>query len=267
MKKLSGSVVYSPSDLVRYFASPFASWMDRYHLERPGEVKPDEETEDQKLIAETGNQHERNVLAELKTTVPGLHEIAKRDFDAACAETAAALAAKAPIVFQAALEHAGFAGFADFVMLEADGRYQVWDTKLARSPKPYYAIQLCCYSEMLAAVTGDGMPEKFGIILGSNERVEFRIEDFMHFYRQLKAGFLTLQNGFTPDLAQRPEPLPRADHGRWSSHAEALFLQTDHLVQVAGISVGQMKKLRTAGVHRMAELAGLAERQIPKTGR
>lgn len=264
MKKQSGSLIYSPSDLVRYFASPFASWMDRYNLERPGEVKPDEETEDQKLIAETGSQHERNVLAELKTTVPGLHEIAKCDFDAACAETAAALAAKAPIVFQAALEHDGFAGFADFVMLGADGRYQAWDTKLARSPKPYYAIQLCCYSEMLAAVTGDDMPEKFGIILGNNELVEFRVEDFIHFYRQLKAGFLTLQNDFTPDLSQRPEPLPRADHGRWSSHAEAFFLQTDHLVQVAGISVGQMKKLRTSGVYRMAELAGLAERQIPK---
>jgi hypothetical protein len=29
-------------------------------------------------------------------------------------------------------------------------KYQVWDTKLARAPKPYYAVQLCCYSEMLA---------------------------------------------------------------------------------------------------------------------
>ena len=264
MKKQSGSLIYSPSDLVRYFASPFASWMDRYRLEKPGEVTPDEETEDQRLIAETGNEHERNVLTELKLSEPGLHEIANRDFSAARAETVAALAARAPIIFQAALEHDGFAGFADFLMLGADGRYHVWDTKLARSPKPYYSIQLCCYSEMLAAVTGGGMPEKFGIILGSNERVEFRTGDFIHFYHQLKAGFLTLQNSFTPDLAQRPEPLPRADHGRWSSHAEAFFLQTDHLVQVAGISVGQMKKLRAAGVHRVAELASLAERQIPK---
>ena len=190
--------------------------MDRYRLEKPGEVTPDEETEDQRLIAETGNEHERNVLTELKLSEPGLHEIANRDFSAARAETVAALAARAPIIFQAALEHDGFAGFADFLMLGADGRYHVWDTKLARSPKPYYSIQLCCYSEMLAAVTGGGMPEKFGIILGSNERVEFRTGDFIHFYHQLKAGFLTLQNSFTPDLAQRPEPLPRADHGRWS---------------------------------------------------
>ena len=47
-----------------------------------------------------------------------------------------------------------FFGFTDFLLFDESGRYQVWDTKLARSPKPYYALQLCCYSEMLAAVTG-----------------------------------------------------------------------------------------------------------------
>jgi uncharacterized protein len=265
MKKQNGSVIYSPSDLVRYFASPFASWMDRCHLESPGQFEPDEETEDQRLIAETGNQHERNVLAELKVVVPGLLEVRSKNLAAAREETIAAFNSKVPIVFQAALEHEGFAGFADFVMLGADDKYQVWDTKLARSPKPYYAIQLCCYSEMLATTTGDPLPEKFGIILGSNERVEFRVEDFMHFYRKLKAGFLEMQNGFSSGkLSQRPEPLPRADHGRWSSHAETFFLEADHLVQVAGIGVGQMKKLGKAGIHTMAQLAESSGQAVPK---
>jgi len=264
MKKQSGSIIYSPSDLVRYFASPFASWMDRCHLEMPGQFLPDEETEDQRLIAETGNQHERNVLAKLKASVPDLLEIRTNDFNAAQKETVAAFASKVPIVFQAALEHEGFAGFADFVMLGANDQYQVWDTKLARSPKPYYAIQLCCYSEMLAAATGGPLPEKFGIILGSNERVEFRTEDFMQFYRRLKASFLEMQTGFSGELTQRPEPLPRADHGRWSSHAETLFLEADHLVQVAGISEGQMKKLANAGIHTMAQLAKSSGQAVPK---
>jgi superfamily I DNA and/or RNA helicase len=34
MKKTAeGQLVYSPSDLVRYLASPFASWMDRYYAQ------------------------------------------------------------------------------------------------------------------------------------------------------------------------------------------------------------------------------------------
>ena len=42
MKKESGTIVYSPSDLIRYMASPFASWLDRYNLENPGVITPDE---------------------------------------------------------------------------------------------------------------------------------------------------------------------------------------------------------------------------------
>src|SRR2546429_3833113 len=239
MKKRSGQLLYSPSDLVRYVASPFASWMDRHYLEKPGAVIPDEETEDEKLIAQTGDQHERSLLDEFKSSATNLVEVPKDDPVVARQKTPSAIRAKAPIIYQAALESGQFAGFADFLTLDRSERYQVWDTKLARSPKPYYAIQLCCYSEMLAAVTGEKMPEKFGIILGSKERVEFRVEDFIHYYRCIKASFLAIQDGFTGKMTDRPEPLPRADHGRWTSHAETFFNETDHLVRVAGITVGQ----------------------------
>ena len=39
---------------------------------------------------------------------------------------------------------------------------------------------------MLAAATGQGMPERIGVILGNSERVEFRVEDFIHYYRHIK---------------------------------------------------------------------------------
>jgi len=144
-----GAVVYSPSDLIRYFASPFASWMDRHYLENPDGFSPDEETENQKLVARTGDRHEISVLTELKVATPELVEIPKDDFAKARSETLSAISAKVPIIFQAALDAGQFAGFADFLVLDGSGRYQVWDTKLALTPKPYYAIQLCCYAEML----------------------------------------------------------------------------------------------------------------------
>jgi len=255
MKKHAGQLIYSPSDLIRFLESPFASWMDRFYLENRGAIKPDEETEDQKLIAQTGDQHELAVLNELKTSNPELIEVPKQELDVARKSTRSAMDSRAPIIFQAFLEMEQFAGFADFLILDASGRYQVWDTKLARAPKPYYAIQLCCYSEMLAANAGEPMPEKFGIILGNNDRVEFRVEDFIHYYRRLKSSFLELQERFTGNLDDRPEPLPRANHGRWASHAEAFFASTDHLVQVAGITVGQIKRLKKDGISTMVRLA------------
>lgn len=266
MKKQHGRLIFSPSDLLRYLASPFASWMDRYYLEHPGVLTPDEETEDQRLIAQTGDQHELTVLGDFKSATSDLVEITNGNLATARAETIAALQARAQIIYQAALEFDQFAGFADFLELDSFGCYQVWDTKLARSPKPYYAIQLCCYTEMLASVTGEPMSEKFGIILGTKERVEFRVEDFIHYYRRIKNSFLALQNGFTGEMADRPDPLPRADHGRWSSHAENFFEEADHLVLVAGITVGQIKKLKMAGISTMSDLAAGSGKVIPKLG-
>ena len=113
MRKDSGQLIYSPSDLVRYLASPFASWMDRYYLENPGAITPDEETEDEKLIAQTGDQHERVVLDEFKSSDLELAEIPRDDYVVARTKTIAAINAKAPIIYQAALASEQFAGFAD----------------------------------------------------------------------------------------------------------------------------------------------------------
>src|SRR5207248_130846 len=197
---------------------------------------------------------------------PGLVEIAKDDnqFDVARAATLAAINDQAPIIYQAALRDSAFAGFADFLTLDGAGKYQVWDTKLALSPKPYYPIQLCCYSEMLAAMTEEGMPGRIGVILGNGDRVEFRIEDFIHYYRHIKNSFIAMQTAFSGKMDDCPEPLPHAEHGRWTSQAEKFFLEKDHLVQVAGITVGQMKKLKTAGIVTMSELAAATGKSVHK---
>lgn len=271
MKKEADSMVYSPSDLVRFLESPFASWMDRYHLEFPYRFRPDPISEDARLVFASGEEHERAVLVQFIASEPGVAVIESgEDSEAA---TIAAISARSPVIYQARLAADGFAGYADFMLLDEDtGRYQIWDTKLARSPKPYYAVQLCCYSEMFAAMTGEPIPAKFGIILGPDEhgargRVEFRVEDYIHFYRHLKTRFLAMQAVFDGDLDSRPIPDPRADHGRWQSHANRYLDERDHLFRVAGISTGQIKKLNEAGITTLTQLAGADGLRLPKTPR
>ena len=93
MKKQSGIIIYSPTDLIRYLASPFASWLDRYHLENLGAITPDEQTDEEKLLSRTGDEHEQSVLKGYKATDTGLIEIPKDDkkFGAAHAETLEAI--------------------------------------------------------------------------------------------------------------------------------------------------------------------------------
>jgi predicted RecB family nuclease len=264
MKYAGSQLVYSPTDLIRYLASPFASWMDRYHFENPSAALPDQPTDDQRLIAQTGNQHEQDTLVGFRASTPGLVEIGGVGFEEAERRGLSAVHAKAPVIYQAALKDDRFAGFADFLILDDAGRYQVWDAKLARSPKPYFAIQLCCYSEMFAASTEEPLPTKFGVILGTGDRVALNVEDFVYYYRRVRHGFLALQDRFTGRLDDRPEPLPRADHGLWTSHADEFFDSKDHLVRVANITVGQIKKLKAAGIATVCELAASSGRSVHK---
>src|SRR6478672_5966761 len=112
MRKENGTVIYSPSDLIRYLASPFASWLDRYDLENPGAIKAEEDTEEDKLLQRTGDAHEQSVLKRYKAAGTGLSEIPKDDqkFDGAHAATLEAIQNRAAIIYQAALRDGQFAG-------------------------------------------------------------------------------------------------------------------------------------------------------------
>ena len=238
--------------------------MDRYYLEKSDLIIPDKETEDQRLIARTGDEHEQAILTELELSGQRIVKIERTNFAESIAKTISAFIERPTIIYQAALADDRFAGYADFLILSEDGLYQLWDTKLARSPKPYYAVQLCCYSEMYAATTGEPVPERFGVILGSGQRVEFRTEDFIHYYRRVRDRFVDMQDNFTGQLTDRPEPLPSANHGRWASYANKYFADSDHLVQVAGITSGQIKKLLIGGISSMEQLGSATEKAIPK---
>ena len=102
------------------------------------------------------------------------------------------------------------------------------------------------------------MPDRIGVILGDGTEVEFRAEDFIHYYRHIKESFLAMQAALSGKMDDCPEPLPRGDHGRWTSHAKKFLLDRDHLVQVANISVGQIKKAENHR-HRTGDILSRSE--------
>ncbi|MBE7515107.1 MAG: TM0106 family RecB-like putative nuclease [Chloracidobacterium sp.] len=267
MKKFSERLIYSPTDIVRFLESPFASWMDRHHIENPGVLAPKAISEDARLIIETGQAHERKILEQLRGSEGLLYEV---EYGDQLGVTLEAIRRRDPIIYQAKLANEFFEGYADFMILdEATGRYQIWDAKLAHSPKPYYAVQLCAYSELYAEMTGEPLPEKFGLILGADahgisERIEMRSEDFIHYYRNLKERFLEMQGAYDADLDQCPIPDPGADHYEWQEYADAYLDERDHLIRVAGITAGQIKKLAEVGICTLTALAETAISNVSK---
>ena len=64
----------------------------------------------------------------------------------------AALAGGAEVVYQAAFFDGRFLGYADFIIRNDAGAYEVYDTKLARKAKITALLQLAAYSDQLQRI-------------------------------------------------------------------------------------------------------------------
>ena len=260
---------FSPSDLINYVRSEFITWMDRFYLDRPGEAKPDPDTEEMQIVQDKGIEHELNFLAALKTAGRSVTDFGSQKEHLQA--TLSAMRRGDEIIYQGYLVRDEFAGYPDFlVRVESPSSlgawsYEPWDTKLARHPKPYFLVQLCCYAEMMEAVQGV-RPSHLRIVLGAKtdagpETVTFRTDDFFFHYRALKEAFLEQQRVFDP--AQQPEINPFADLGRWAAYAERILEERDDLALVANIRSSQRRKLLETGIETVAALASADGIHVP----
>lgn len=135
--------------------SPFEFWMNRAVILNPDLVQlKDPEDEALKALQTKGYEHEDEVLANLMQSdgkrVIDIDALKTKDRRA---ETIKAMREGYDVIYQAHLALDPFAGKADFLIkVDApselgDFSYEVWDSKLAFSVKPYFIIQLCCYAD------------------------------------------------------------------------------------------------------------------------
>jgi len=259
MQKKQGVYQYSPSDLTLYMSSHFASWMARFVIERPDEAaKKDDDDALMSLLQQMGYEHEDALEATLVNEGKSLVKIDANTPAEKFAATVDAMHSGVDVIVQGRLECAPFAGYSDFLIKVpgasqlGDFHYEVWDTKLASTLKSSFVIQLCCYAEMLEKIQGV-RPEQISVALGNGELSILRTNDYFHYYLTLKQSFLNDQSSF--DASSMPDPAESKNFGSWSSYAEKLLLERDHLSQVATITSGQIKKLNAAGILTMQQLA------------
>ncbi len=277
MRETDRGLAFSPSDLCTFSKSPFASWMDRWYLSVAGwqpapfsfganvfpDCAPDEEEPEMDILANKGIEHEKRFLEKLRGEGKTIVELDSRD----PALTREALASGADVIYQAWLESADgiFGGYADFLVRTGsspDGAplYEAWDTKLARSTKPTFILQLCLYSEMLADMQGV-LPDRIGVVLGTGELKTYPLNRFLHLHRVIKRRFLDFQASFDPE--NPPHPADSREHGHWSNLAGRILESLDHLCRVANITRGQVRKLEAAGTTRLRELAESQIKRVP----
>ena len=271
MQSLDGRLVYSASDLNDFLECTHLTELQR-RVARSELVRP-QSNPASALLARKGEEHEIRYLRRLQAAygdrlvlIPAPNVPSLRGWEAAQVETLAAMAAGAHIIYQATFLDGTFVGRADFLrrVEEPSARwawsYEAIDTKLALSPKPYYLVQLCNYSEHVARLQGS-MPRTMHVVLGSGEERHFRVDAFAAYYRRIKASFLAHVE--TAPRSTYPFENPHCINCRWRLACAQRRIEDDHLSLVANIRRDQIAKLEGSGVATLAALAEATDAQRP----
>ncbi len=268
-------VVWSASDLKAAAECEFA-WARALDA-KLGRVPVVEEPEDATLVraAELGDVHERAVLADYIAEhgeavdggrgVVALPKASSADADqlrSAVAETERALRSAATVVFQAAFATDEFVGFADFLLRDADGRWRVQDTKLARTARVTALMQLAAYVDQLDRL---GIPrsDEVDLILGDRTVSTHAVDDLLPLFHVRRARLRALIADRR--IADGPTGAPigwgddRGDLqvtacGRCATCEEQVTAHRD-LLLVARMRPVQRQRLRAAGIRTIDELA------------
>lgn len=268
MQKRDDRILCSASDLVNYLECEHLTTLDLIDLETPlPRTKDDDQA---KLIQAKGYAHE----AEFLTTLRGRHatviDIAELggSLEQKIANTLKAMHDGYEIIFQATLTDKNMIGHADFLRKVArpsalgDWSYEVLDTKLARSEKAKFIIQLGFYSELVAKAQ-DLVPLQMHVVLGDRTEVAYRCAEYSRYLSLVNRQFLDRITGSAQETY--PVPCEKCDLCKWSGLCEGRRVKDDHLCQVANISRLQIKKLELNGVNTLEALGTLSsEIRIPK---
>lgn len=268
MQNLDGAILYSATDLVNYLECEHLTTLDLRNLDKP--LPQSEDSDEAKLIQAKGYAHEAEYLDTLKQRHQRVIDIAKGNESMAqkIDATRCAMREGYDIIFQATLQDESFIGHADFLRKVpqpsnlGDWSYEVLDTKLARSSRAKFIVQLAYYSAMVAKIQGVD-PISMHVVLGDKSELTYRFADYARYLDMVTQRFLTRVRALAAETY--PVPCEKCSQCKWNDLCEKQRLDDDHLSQVANITRLQVKKLEDAGITTLKDLATLYEGvTIPK---
>lgn len=219
---------------------------------------------DDALLARTadlGHEHEQRHLAEIRedteVTVIGRPAYTVTGLTAAAEHTMAAVRRGDPAIYQAAMFDGRFAGFADFLTLQAGpggGRYRLRDTKLARSVKVEALLQLAAYADALATA-GVPVAEEVDLVLGDGAVSSYRVDELLPVYLPRRDALQRLLDGHLAGGVA----VSWADAGVRACfrcpECSVQVKESDDLLLVAGMRTSQRARLIDAGISTVHDLA------------
>jgi uncharacterized protein len=272
MKKVGDSFALSATDLVGYLHCHHLMVLDRAVAEG-ALAKPKVWDPLLQILSERGAAHEQGYIEHL--TKAGL-DVTRIDgievTNEAAAETLAAMRRGVPVIAQGALLDHGWNGRADILRrVEVPSAWGSWsyeaiDAKLARETKAGAILQLCLYSELLAAAQKLA-PESMYVVAPWSDFVpqQYRFADYAAYFRKVKRALQTAMASPGADNTY-PDPIDHCEICRWREVCDKRRRDDDHLCLVAGISKLQINELKAHGIATVQSLAGMPLEWKPDRG-
>ncbi|MEO8379232.1 MAG: TM0106 family RecB-like putative nuclease [Acidobacteriota bacterium] len=275
MRFIGPTLVLATTDLTKFVQCEHATFLDQGT--KSGTITPlayRPPSRMSELIARKGDEHEHAYVEQLRAEGKRVVTIEKAPWglDAlhrAEAETLEAMRSGADYVYQAAFFDGRWSGYADLLErvdqpspLLGPHRYEVVDTKLARSVRAHFLLQLSDYSHHLARLQGC-VPDSMHVVLGTKQRVSFPVHDFVAYSRHVRAS---LDRFVVRGHGSPPYPVEFCALCTWWAHCSKHWNDIDHLSLVANIRRTQVNRLERGDVRTLTELAEASAtvRKIPE---
>jgi predicted RecB family nuclease len=263
--------MYFATDLANFLACRHIATLDR--AADAGEITKDfHDDPGLELLKELGLRHEQAYLNELQSQGRAIVSIPTKDtpWSEANELTRESMQRGADVIYQATFINGQWGGRADFLVrvetpsAMGDWSYEAVETKLAHSTKARALIQLCLYSELIAAIQGSE-PNSMDVVLGGGVAPEkFGVRRYLAFFRKIKRDF---EAAIASKPETYPEPVEHCAICDWFRVCNERWHNDDHLSLVAYITRNQREALVEREVNTMTKLATLSLPVTPKIER
>lgn len=225
-------------------------------------VKPPEKMDASlELVRAKGFEHEAQVLKALECKYgPAVHvpDGGEVPLEERLMATQMAIAAGAPLIYQAAFVQNQWVGYPDFLVRSGEDssgqwRYVPEDAKLARRAKAEHVIQLNVYANLIEQTTGVAADEGSIHVGGGLEPERFDLRKTRHITNRLVRQF----EDFASTTVRHTEPVKTSACSQcaYLPMCEAEWRAADSTVFVAGITGDQIIKLKRGGLATLSDLA------------
>ena len=213
-------------------------------------------------LAEKGLRHEQAYLRSLEKRGLRVGNLTNFDDYRQAKRTIELMKQGVDVIFQGALAMGSFAGRADFLIRVdktsdlGNWSYEVVDTKLSQNTKAGTILQLCCYSDCVAAIQGCRADSAHVVKptlpceLADDEYQEtsftqesFRLDAYWSYFELVKRQLIQSVSDDRLHMLY-PEPVAHCDVCRWFPNCDQRRRQDDHLSLVAGIQTTQITEIR-----------------------